>query len=71
MSDADPIETLTALTQRFVAKQLYESRTILIMGEIDIMVAERVTAQLLALSGQSRESIRLFINSNGGHVESE
>jgi ATP-dependent Clp protease protease subunit len=47
-----------------------ESRTILIMGEITPMVAERITAQLLALSGQSREPIRLFIPSNGGHVES-
>src|SRR5690349_20330137 len=40
MSDADPIETLAALTQPFVAKQLYESRTVLIMGEINSMVAE-------------------------------
>jgi len=70
MSDTDPIETLTALTQPFVAKQLYESRTILIMGEINALVAERVTGQLLGLSGQSGEPIRLFINSPGGHVES-
>jgi ATP-dependent Clp protease protease subunit len=70
MSEEDQVETLTALTQPFGAKQLYESRTILIMGEINSMVAERVTAQLLALSGQSRDPIRLFIHSNGGHVES-
>jgi ATP-dependent Clp protease protease subunit len=70
MSEADPIETLTALTQPFVAKQLYESRTILVMGEINALVAERVTGQLLGLSGQSGEPIRLFINSPGGHVES-
>jgi ATP-dependent Clp protease protease subunit len=70
MSDTDPIETLTALTQPFVAKQLYESRTILVMGEINALVAERVTGQLLGLSGQSGEPIRLFINSPGGHVES-
>jgi ATP-dependent Clp protease protease subunit len=70
MSEEDPTEALTALTHPFGAKQLYESRTILIMGEINSMVAERVTAQLLALSGQSREPIRVFIHSNGGHVES-
>jgi ATP-dependent Clp protease protease subunit len=70
MSEVDPIETLTALTQPFVAKQLYESRTILVMGEINALVAERVTGQLLGLSGQSGEPIRLFINSPGGHVES-
>ena len=70
MSDTDPIEKLTGLTQPFVAKELYESRTILIMGEIDGMLAERVTGQLLTLSAQSRDPIRLFIHSNGGHVES-
>ena len=41
--EEDPIETLTALTQPLGAKQLYESRTLLIMGEITSMVAERVT----------------------------
>jgi ATP-dependent Clp protease protease subunit len=67
----EPIEEkLTAMIQPFGAKQLFESRTILIMGEINSMVAERVTAQLLALSGQSIEPIRVFINSQGGHVES-
>jgi ATP-dependent Clp protease protease subunit len=70
MSDTDPIEKLTGLTQPFVAKQLYDSRTILIMGEIDGMLAERVTGQLLTLSALSRDPIRLFIHSNGGHVES-
>ena len=70
MSDVDPIERMAALIQPFVAKQLYESRTILIVGEIDNLVAERVIGQLLALSLQSNDPIRLFIHSNGGHVES-
>src|SRR5262245_37306960 len=70
MSEEEKSDALTALTQPFGAKQLYESRTILIMGEITSAVAERVTAQLLALSGQSKEPIRLFIHSQGGHVES-
>ena len=61
---------MAALIQPFVAKQLYESRTILIVGEIDNLVAERVIGQLLALSLQSNDPIRLFIHSNGGHVES-
>lgn len=70
MSDVDPIERMAALIQPFVAKQLYESRTILIVGEIDNLVAERVIGQLLALSLQSNDPIRVFIHSNGGHVES-
>jgi ATP-dependent Clp protease protease subunit len=68
--DPDPIATMSAMAQPFGAKQLYESRTILLMGEINSGLAERVTSQLLALSGQSREPIRLFIHSSGGHVES-
>jgi ATP-dependent Clp protease, protease subunit len=70
VSDVDPIERMAALIQPFVAKQLYESRTILIVGEIDNLIAERVIGQLLALSLQSNDPIRLFIHSNGGHVES-
>jgi ATP-dependent Clp protease protease subunit len=70
VSDIDPIERMAALIQPFVAKQLYESRTILIVGEIDNLIAERVIGQLLALSLQSNDPIRLFIHSNGGHVES-
>jgi len=63
----DPIEEkLSAMTQPLGAKQLYESRTILIMGEISSMVAERVTSQLLTLSAQSVEPIRVFIHSQGG-----
>jgi ATP-dependent Clp protease protease subunit len=61
---------MAALLQPLVAKQLYESRTILIVGEIDNLIAERVIGQLLALSLQSNDPIRLFIHSNGGHVES-
>ena len=70
-NEDDPIEEkLSAMTQPLGSKQLFESRTILIMGEINSMVAERVTAQLLVLSAQSIEPIRVFINSQGGHVES-
>jgi ATP-dependent Clp protease protease subunit len=70
MSEEDKDEALTALTQPLGARQLYESRTILIMGEINSAVAERVTTQLLVLSGQSPDPIRVFIHSSGGHVES-
>jgi ATP-dependent Clp protease protease subunit len=70
MSEDDPIEEkLSAMALPLGAKQLYESRTILIMGEISSMVAERVTSQLLTLSAQSIEPIRVFIHSQGGHVE--
>lgn len=53
-----------------VAKALYKSRTVLIFGEVDMRMAERVTAQLLAFSSESEEDIRVIVNSPGGHVES-
>lgn len=53
-----------------VQDALFKSRTVLIFGEVDMKMAERVTAQLLALASQSGDPIRVIINSPGGHVES-
>lgn len=53
-----------------VAQALYKSRTILIFGEINDKLAERVSAQLLAFSADSDADIKVIINSPGGHVES-
>lgn len=49
-------------------KQL-KSRTIIISGEINQELAEKVTRQLLILQDISDEPIKIFINSQGGHVE--
>ncbi len=53
-----------------VQNALYKSRTVLVFGEIDMRLAERVTAQLLALAAESDKPIKVVINSPGGHVES-
>jgi len=53
-----------------VQQALFKSRTVLIFGEVDMKLAERVTAQLLALSAEGDDDIRVVINSPGGHVES-
>jgi len=53
-----------------VAQALFKSRTVLIFGEVDMKMAERVTAQLLAYAAGGDEDIRVVINSPGGHVES-
>lgn len=50
-------------------KKLFEERTILIYGEINQDLAKEVTSQLLLLSAMSDEPIKIFINSQGGHVE--
>jgi len=59
----------SALTDR-VRERLFDARTLIISGEINQRLASDVTAQLLALSANSDDPITLFINSQGGHVES-
>ncbi len=53
-----------------IEERLFKARTLLIYGSIDQKLAERVTARLLALQYESDDPITLFINSQGGHVES-
>ena len=52
-----------------ISKALFKSRTVLIFGDVDMKMAERVTAQLLAYA-ESEGDIRVIVNSPGGHVES-
>lgn len=53
-----------------VQKALFKARTVLIFGEVDMKMAERVCAQLLALAEDGKGDIRVMVNSPGGHVES-
>jgi ATP-dependent Clp protease protease subunit len=53
-----------------ISERLFDSRTILIHGEITPKVAEEVTAKLLAMSSISDDDVTIFIHSEGGHVES-
>jgi ATP-dependent Clp protease protease subunit len=53
-----------------VAQALFKSRTVLIFGDIDMKLAERVSAQLLAYAAEGDGDIRVIVNSPGGHVES-
>src|ERR1700686_314518 len=53
-----------------VQMALFKARTVLIFGEIDMKVAERVCGQLIAYAAEGEGDIRVIINSPGGHVES-
>jgi ATP-dependent Clp protease protease subunit len=53
-----------------VVQALFKSRTVLIFGEVDMKMAERVSAQLLAYAAEGEGDIRVILNSPGGHVES-
>ncbi|MDC9622717.1 MULTISPECIES: ATP-dependent Clp protease proteolytic subunit [Xenorhabdus] len=49
--------------------KLLKSRCIMISGEINQALAEKVTTQLLVLQEINNDPIKIFINSQGGHVE--
>lgn len=51
-------------------EKMLESRTIIISGEINQELAAKVSTQLLILQEISNEPIKIFLNSQGGHVES-
>jgi ATP-dependent Clp protease protease subunit len=53
-----------------LAQRLLKSRSIMIFGEINAELAEKVCAQLLILAAESDEAITVYVNSPGGHVES-
>lgn len=53
-----------------IEERLFKARTILIFGGIDQKLAKEVSARLLALQSASEDPITIFINSQGGHVES-
>ncbi|MCA8909160.1 MAG: ATP-dependent Clp protease proteolytic subunit [Rhodospirillaceae bacterium] len=53
-----------------IMERLLKARTVLLFGAINDKVAREISAQLLALSVDNDEPIKLIINSPGGHVES-
>ncbi len=56
-------------TSNAVVEKLLNSRSLIISGEINQELAEKVATQLLILQEMGDEPIKLFINSQGGHVE--
>lgn len=53
-----------------IRNRLFRARTLIISGEVNQKLAAEVMGQLLAMSAESDEPITIFINSQGGHVES-
>ena len=52
-----------------VSENLLDARTVLIFGEVNTALAERVSAQLLSLNAENSRPIRVVLHSQGGHVE--
>ena len=51
------------------AGTLFANRTVLVFGEVNTKLARTVSAQLLALAASGAAPIRMFVHSQGGHVE--
>ncbi|HET9982053.1 MAG TPA: ATP-dependent Clp protease proteolytic subunit [Longimicrobiales bacterium] len=63
-------QNLPSLVTDTVKDRLFKARTLVIAGEVNQQLAAHVIAQLLAMSADSDEPITIYINSQGGHVES-
>ena len=68
--DEKPNEKAPEAQSSPVTNALFKARTVLIFGEVDMKMAERVSAQLLAYAAEGEGDIRVIVNSPGGHVES-
>lgn len=53
-----------------IADRLFESRSVFICSEINQKVAREVMMTLTALAAASDDPITIYLNSQGGHVES-
>lgn len=67
--DDDPRPTSSRWTDS-IRNRLFKARTLIISGEVNQKLASEVMGQLLALDAASDDPITVFINSQGGHVES-
>ena len=50
-------------------EKLFKARTILLYGEISQTSAQHFSEKMLAMAADSDDDIKVFINSQGGHVE--
>ncbi|MCI1903795.1 ATP-dependent Clp protease proteolytic subunit [Enterococcus hirae] len=57
-------------SQNIMTQKMIDNRTIFVYGEINQELAQKVSSQLLLLASINDDPIKLFINSQGGHVES-
>jgi ATP-dependent Clp protease protease subunit len=64
------VETKAAALTEPVRERLFKARTLVISGEVNQQLAAQVISQLLAMDAESDKPITIYINSQGGHVES-
>ncbi|HAU8263600.1 TPA: ATP-dependent Clp protease proteolytic subunit [Kluyvera intermedia] len=67
--DDDKKENEDGNVTQMMQQKLLDSRSIIISGEINQTLTEKVVTQLLLLQGISDAPIKIYLNSQGGHVE--
>jgi ATP-dependent Clp protease protease subunit len=68
--DREVAETKPAAITDTLRERLFKNRTLIITGEVNQQLAAQVLSQLLAMDVESDKPITIYINSQGGHVES-
>lgn len=63
-------EEAAKATMPRLEENLFRSRFVFVVGQIEDKMAKLVAAQLIALSQESHEPIYVLVSSPGGHVES-
>jgi len=67
--DDDKKEKEAGNASQLMQQKLLDARSIIISGEINQALTEKVVTQLLLLQGISDAPIKIYLNSQGGHVE--
>lgn len=65
----DKKEVASANTSSLMQQKLLDARSIIISGEVNQALTEKVVTQLLLLQSISDAPIKIYINSQEGHVE--
>jgi len=69
LQDKPKPEEAQAPSPGILARKLFESRSVLIFGEITSALARTLSAQMLAMAAESDDDISVYVHSQGGHVE--
>lgn len=69
-NDADPMDIAKSFTNPIMENALFNSRTVLVVGEINDRIARSTTERLLAMAAESDDPVTMIVSSPGGHVES-
>ncbi|NUM54950.1 MAG: ATP-dependent Clp protease proteolytic subunit [Candidatus Hydrogenedentes bacterium] len=68
--DGDDEEKEEKKKENGMLSHLLKTRTVVLTGQVDQEMAERVISQLVVLDTESHDPIKVFITSQGGHVDS-